>query len=681
MRRLLLILLWLCVPTLWAQSGWTDFVDTYTRLYSADEAEALEALLTEWEEAHRSPMNINTATREQLLRLPFMDEASVDSLLAYRTKHRAFTDLSELLFIYRIGYDARRFLPLFLTCSPLPKTPPALREMLWQGKFALDSRVDIPLYARAGESEHTPFERRYLGSRLRHDLRLHYAHTNRLSYGITLEKDPYEPFGARIATPLGVRNNFPYDFFSFHLAYRSLRGQQFIVGDYRLRSGQGLLFGTTAFGTKSHWLQQSPRAIILRPYRSRGEADYYRGIATQLLLPWQRPHEQLSLTAFASLKSLDARTIGDTLLTFYTSGLHRNIAELSHRRTASVWTAGANLSWSAPKAHLGVSGYYAHYSHVVAPVLRPYNRYYLRGQTAGGMALDGYAKLSREWLWQGEVALDAQLHYALSHTLRYTSSNSNDAFQIYAQHRSISPRFVAPFGYTLMQNSRVANEHGILLATIFSPFAKMRVTAYIDGSYHPEARYRSLPQSKVLETFAEVRWESNNQRYWLFSHKMKTKEETPSGLSQMEFRTTHRFSLQHFLHTTRFSLVPALRTTLYHSPTQSARWGYMVSLRAGYTPHPRWRWAGFLALFSSDDHTTRLFAYEPQLLGITNFPSYNHKGSRLVLQGQWEMRPNLHLSMRWGCLKLFDQATIGTGLQAIASSWQNDFTAQVRWTF
>lgn len=682
MRRLLLIiLLSLCAPTLWAQNGWADFVEAYVSRHADNDMKATEALLSEWEEIHRSPFNLNTVSRDELLLLPFMDEATVDSLLSYRTKHKGFTDLSELLFVWRIGYDARRFLPLFLTCTPLPKVPPSWREMLWKGNNTLETKVDIPLYRRAGESETTAPEHRYLGNGWRHHLKFQHNWPDRLSYGITLEKDPYEPFATQVITPLGQRTNLPYDFFSLHFAYRTSRGHQWLIGDYRLQSGQGLILGTTAFGTKYQRMLQSYSAKILRPYRSSGEADYYRGLAFQLQLPWKQLAQRLSLLAFASWRDIDAHTKGDSLLTFYTTGLHRNITELSHRRTANVWVAGGKLSYNAPRWQAGLTGYYAHYSHHVAPALRDYNRYSLRGQTAGGMALDGSAKIGRHWAWQGEVAMDAGGHCAFSQALRYVASPATDAFHFFLQHRSVSPRFVAPFGHAPMNNNQVANEHGLLLGVAITPWPRATLTAYIDGAYHPEARYRALPQSKALETFAELRWKNRHNSYYLLSYKIKTKEETLTERLQMEFRTTHRISAQYFLTTSKFSLVPTLRATLYHAQTQPAQWGYMASLRVSHHPSPRWQWTGYIAYFSSKHHTTRLYAYEPQLLGTMTFPVYNHQGTRWVVQGQWELCQGLFLSARYACLKLFDQSTIGSGLQTIASAWQHDISAQLRWKF
>ena len=71
--------------------SWEDFVAEY--IDNADEAdmEAAEgSLLTRQlellEELHYHPFNINTVHRSDLLRVPLLNEAQVDSILAYREK-------------------------------------------------------------------------------------------------------------------------------------------------------------------------------------------------------------------------------------------------------------------------------------------------------------------------------------------------------------------------------------------------------------------------------------------------------------------------------------------------------------------------------------------------------------------------------------------------------------------
>lgn len=675
-----LLCFFICFLPAQAQREWADFVETYLSRHTEEEVVTAESL-KEWEEIHQNPLNINAVTREELLKLPFINETVADSILSYRNRKKSFIDLAELLFIRSLGYEARSYLPLFLVCQPLPPQSIPWKELLLKGKNKIATRLDFPLYQRQGYRTTTPLSHRYWGSSWRHYLRFQHQYHHRLNYGITFEKDAGEPFASQIQTPLGRRTNYPYDYTSFYIEYHSPQHRhQWLLGDYRVRTGEGLLLGTTAYGLPVTQLLARPHTD-LRPYRSVGETDYYRGLSFRYHFPQRCFQRQLSLLTFVSLRPLDGKVSGDTLRNIYHSGYHRTLAELTYRGAASVFSTGANLSFDRPQWHIGLTGYYASYSHVVAPPLRNYNRYYLRGSNAAGVALDAHWKWKNYCQWSGELAFDKNGNAALLHRFLYTPSSASDAPTFFLQHRSISTRFVAPFSYAQLQNNRVANEQGLLLGVTFFPFFQLQLTSYLNATYFPAARFRSLPHAFDFEWLLEARLQRQKTRYWLFSYKGKTKEEKISGFPLMEFRTTHRFVLQHFWQQGKFSVVPSLRATMYHTQTQKAAFGAMAALRCSLIPTERWKWAAFAALFFSQEHATRQYAYEPQLLGVIGFPAYEKKGFRCVLQGQWKATAALTCALRWSTTALFHERKIGSGTQEIPSPWKNDCSVQLHWTF
>jgi competence protein ComEA len=49
------------------------------------------------EEADSGKININTATKEQLITLPGIGESKADSIIAYRTEHGGFSTIEEIM--------------------------------------------------------------------------------------------------------------------------------------------------------------------------------------------------------------------------------------------------------------------------------------------------------------------------------------------------------------------------------------------------------------------------------------------------------------------------------------------------------------------------------------------------------------------------------------------------------
>lgn len=67
-------------------SAWANFMELYGIEAINDEEEQWVERMEQWEEMHRSPININLATRNDLLALPFVGEQEADSILSYRTR-------------------------------------------------------------------------------------------------------------------------------------------------------------------------------------------------------------------------------------------------------------------------------------------------------------------------------------------------------------------------------------------------------------------------------------------------------------------------------------------------------------------------------------------------------------------------------------------------------------------
>ena len=164
--RLLTVLVAFCLNHLsWAQSyTWDNFVQEYTEgiLTGDDEEEtAYEAVtdgaLQQWDVQmqelrllHDNPMNINTATREELLRLPFLDEEQVEEIHAYVYLHGFIQTQGELRLVPLLDSRTRRFLSLFVTYGADPEKTEKKHKLFMPIKNSLTTRLDVPLYYRKG---------------------------------------------------------------------------------------------------------------------------------------------------------------------------------------------------------------------------------------------------------------------------------------------------------------------------------------------------------------------------------------------------------------------------------------------------------------------------------------------------------------------------------------------------
>lgn len=658
--------------------SWDDFAAEYAEMSNDDEVESdgtLTRSLDILEQLHAAPLNLNTASRDELLAIPLLTEAQADSILLYRQQKRLFLSLGELQLVSGLNYDDRCRLSLFVYAGDTLRALPTWKQQLLRGRHEISFRLDQPLYRRAALKNHTAEELKenpnavYLGYDVAHTLRYRYTYGRSTAYGLTLQNDVGEPFGER--------GNYPYDYASAYFTHRTRDERlSYWLGDYDVNAAQGLLIGNSFMSNRLGLASALPiHRTVVRPHTSNDESDYLRGGAARLALG------RWALTAFASWRKLDGRLENDTLRSFLTTGLHRTERELSRRRAIGQLTGGLHMDYRQTNYSLGATLLYDHYDKAVFPPLRADNRYYLRSQTAAGASVD-YSLRGRRWEAQGELATDRHLHLATSHSLRYAATSST-AFTLQLRH--FSPRYVAPHAETLSQSSYVQNETGVLLGATSRLTSRLDATAYADFFVHHRPTYRaSRGASKGMEATVKARYAFSAPFSLTVKYKFKTRQQDVTNYTgTLQYLGFHRLNLSAtYAPSSRLSVNLGLAGSLYATQTSNPDTGWMVSTRTTYSPAAAWTFSLFAATFFTDSYSSRLYAYEPQLRYGGAFPNFAYHGLRTVLLSTYKpFAGRLQLSLRYSLLHCFNRSTISSGTQLIDASSQNDLSLLVLWRF
>lgn len=686
MKRVCLILLFLLslLPSHAQMSEqplitWDDFLQEYATSETDDDAYDAETI--DWlERLSQHPYQINRVERDQLLRLPFLDAAQVDSLLSYRQHRHGILSLGELQLIKGMDYFTRRNLSLFVRCDSLPLPSAELANItkgqekilpkLVNGRHELETTLHIPFYQREGykKPDNPTSTNYYVGNALRHIVRYRYAYKREVKYGLTMEKDAGEP--------VCKRGFYPYDYLSgyFYLRPKS-KPWSLVVGDFNLRGSRGLVFGNNTYGSRSEQLLAAhPSLVNFRPHTSAEEVNFFRGAAAECTM------RDVNVMLFASYRKLDARYANqsDTVVSLPTTGLHRTISEINMRRTLGCMTAGTRLAYVRPNWHLAINAMLTHYDHIVSPPMRYYNAYYFRGRTLADFSANYYAKFGKMFL-QGELATDSHLHLATEHVLNI---KWHPNWMTYVQYRQFSPRFVSIYGKAVQQASRVANEQGISVGTRWLPTSQWQLTGSIDCFRFPcPTYYAVLDNSKGIEALLQAQYAPNRQAKFLIRYSVKTKQYTLK-LSQkqlLEYRSTHRLRLSSVITKSRYDLAAQLDAACATSQSSNPSWGWMCAVRAGYRPSKKLVLKGFYSLFFTDNYDTRLYAYEPQLPYASSFPSFAYHGTSAVLIASVNIVKSLTISARISSVYYFNRDTISSRLDLINSPFKNDLSIQLKW--
>lgn len=662
--------------------SWDDFAEQLLmELEDERAATDIENIYDDYQHLHANPININRADSTELQRLGFLTDKQVESILAYIHRHGALRSVGELMLIPELDYHTRQLLSYFVVFGDREREAArdTWRRMLTQGKSELSSRLDIPLYQQAGYAPRTQSQldespsRYYTGNALYHNIRYNYRYGTKLSWGFSTEKDAGEPIFTKSA-PLP-------DYLSGYVQLGDMGVlRNLVVGNYRLRFGQGLVLNSDFALGKNMLLQGlGKQSTAIKPHRGTSESNYYTGAAATLAWgAWQ-------LTAFASYREVDATLSGESIGTLSTDGHHRTLAEQERRGNTRANLFGAHLGYATRGLHLGLTAMYQSFNRQFAPLKQEYKRYAPQGHTFFNASID-YAWHHHRLSIVGETAVDKKGSVATLNTLRLKAT---DRLHLALLHRYYAHDFWALEGRGIAASSDIRNEQGIYLGAEWRPHRRLLLTAYADGVHFPYLRYRVSAPSYGTEGTASVRYTPNDSHNLQLRYRFRLKQRDasngyllPHGGLLNEW--THRLRLQwHGTLTPTLTCQALLEGCLVQAETTSV--GTAMGIQGSYSPtlgaHAL-RFSAGLTAFRAD-YAARLYGYEQGLLYGYNYQTYHGTGLRgyLLVQYAHKHAPRLTGTAKLGATRYFDREALGSGAAMIAANHKEDIQLQVRYTF
>lgn len=666
--------------------SWDDFMEQLTTTLDAEGEEAImEAanLYYDYVHLHANPININGADSTELQQLGFLASWQVEAIHAYIYRYGPLRSVGELMLIPELDYHTRQLLSYFVTFGDVaqPRQPlsDTWRRMLTQGRSELSSRLDVPLYQRAGYAPRTQSQldkspsRYYTGNALYHNLRYSYRYGTRLSWGLSTEKDAGEPIFTK-DDPLP-------DHLSGYVQLGDMGVfKNLVVGNYRLRFGQGLVLNSDFSLGKNMLLQGLSRQTpSIKPHRGTGEGDYYTGAAaTMAWRAWQ-------LTTFASYRRLDATLDGASISTLKTDGYHRTPLEQARRGNTRGNLFGAHLGYAAHGFHLGLTALYQSFNRNFAQSKQEYKRYAPQGHDFWNASID-YAWHHHRLSIVGETAIDMKGAVATLNTLRLKAM---DGLHLTLLQRHYAHDFWALEGKSFGSSSDIRNEQGLYLGAEWQPHRRLLLTAYADGYHFPYLRYCVSAPSYGTDGVVQAHYTINDCHNVQLRYHFRLKQrdvadgyQLPGGGLLNEW--SHRLRLQW-----SGGLTPVLTCQafaegcLVQAETPSV--GAMASAQATYAP--TWgchelRLSGGLTAFRAD-YAARLYGYERGLLYAYNYQMFYGTGCRAYLLMHYTHRaaPRLTATAKLGSTRYFDRDAIGSGATLIDACHKEDIQLQVRYTF
>ena len=617
----------------------------------------------------QEPVNLNSATREQLEQFPFLSDIQIEHLLAYIYIHGQMETIYELQLVEELDRQTIQYLLPFVCIKAINNEPAfrwktMLKDAGRYGKNEVLTRLDIPFYKRKG------YEHTYLGPSVYNSVKYTFRYRDQLYAGGVAEKDAGEPFAA-------LHNSYGYDYYSFYLLLQNCgRLKSLAVGNYRLSFGQGLVMSTDYLMGKTIYASSfNNRSTGIKRHSSTDEYNYFRGVATTVALT-----KRLSVSAFYSHRNMDGVVTDGEITSVYKTGLHRSRKEADKKNLLTSQLTGGNVSYQQNHIRLGITGVYYVFNRPYEPELTGYSKYNIHGNHFYNLGID-YAYRWRRCSFQGETAIGKQ-GWASLNRLQYSPVQD---IQFMLIHRFYSYDYWAMYAHSFGEGSTVQNEQGYYVGLETTPFSHWRFFVSFDLFSFPWKKYRINKPSRGTDGLIQATFtpRTNLSMYLKYRYKQKERDLTGSKgtLTLPIFHHQLRYRLNYSLNDV-FSSRTTLDYNHFHSQDRAATKGYQVTqMISSQLPWTRLFADVQGSYFCTDDYDSRVYVSEKGLLYTFYTPSFQGRGFRCAVRLRYELNKHWLFITKFGETIYLNRNEIGSGNDLIYGNKKADIQMQLRIKF
>jgi hypothetical protein len=636
-----------------------------------------EADLSQWLEElvflSENPLNINSASLEELLRIPFLDEITAGNILEYRRRAGLFQTKSELTSVAGIGRELAEKVSAFTVVS----VPEKSNYMKYSGRDYARQQILLKGWQSfpkpAGYYPKGDKPPAFQGSPRKLYARYLFQKGKNLQAGFTGENDPGEPF-FRGANPYG------FDFYSFHLVFRlSNLVPEIFAGDYSVRAGQGLVLSQGfSMGKSAEVIQASRPGAQVRPYTSTGENFFFRGAAASFRLGKMRSH--IFMSGKKSDGNLKTDESGRTIFTsLQNSGYHRTLSEIEDKNSVRHLVSGFITGITSGNFSVGANMLYEQFQYPFIRGDQLYQRFMFRGRENFNFSLD-YRYIPGKYQFFGEMAMSRSGGVA---TLHGVQGRLHDQLMISMLFRHYGVKYHSTWGNAFGEGSGNANETGFYFGLKAFPFPRITLSGYGDWFHFPWITYSSAGPSSGYEYFVQGDWRYSRKLNAYMRFKTKSKA---SKVKNSNFYEDHGLRRDGFRFNIRYQLNERLfiRSRIEYSRfvLSGSEIGYMAFQDIGWTPtrYPlsvttRFMW------FSTEGYNSRIYAYENDLLYNFSTISVFGDGLRTYINTKAKLSDGLECWLKAGSTLYSGQETISSGHGKIDGNRKTEVKIQLRYRF
>lgn len=604
-----------------------------------------------------NPINLNTASVDELLKIPIMEISAAQLIVEHRNKYGYFFSLNELNTIENLDKSVVQKITPFLYIEKETEVgiePTGTFDSLIDGtNIFLRSRIINSLQTNEGFTKN-----KYIGTKPKTYSRLLVKYSDHFQAGYLADKDAGE-----------IDFN---EFSSFHVAANDLGFiDKAVLLDYLLEFGQGLTFWSPYAYSKGADaivpVKRTDRNI--RPYTSSTENNFFRGAASAFRF------KNFIITGFYSNNDFDANidTVTGKITSAPIDGLHRTTNEILKRDAANEKLFGGRLDYFYRNLlKLGV----IHYQSQVSNEFQPSMAYDISGDKFNYTAAS-YNLLLDRFNFSGEFSYNT-ISVASINMMELLISNN---FTFAASFRNYPRNFYSLHGYAFGERNGVTqNEVGLytgfkwrspvgLLNFYYDQF-KMPFATYFNPTSTQGDEYLVDFLSKPIQKFeVRGRYKYENKE---ITESMDNSKNVVKRLRQV-FRGELIYSISNKIRLRgRFEY-----NTFRISQTGYKEKGYLLFQDIRYSPTANLNIYGRIIFFRTDSFDSAIYEYENNLTGVlTNVPLY-YEGIRWYLLIRFRPHKIFTVSAKYAETFKPQEKSLGSGDNTIQGNLDNTFSLQI----
>ncbi|MCH2021078.1 MAG: helix-hairpin-helix domain-containing protein [Saprospiraceae bacterium] len=642
----------------------------------------------EYLEAYQNnPLDLNNATEEELTDFGLFSAIQIQSLLLYRKRFGQIFSLYELQGVPTFDLKTIVRLTPYISVSATKEIEKMnFAKMFKWGRHQIFARYQRILEVQKGFTPLDPGETgaRFLGSPDKFYMRYRMTYKDRMSFGLTMEKDAGEEF-------FTGTNKQGFDYYSghFYLKNISKNVHSIALGDFQVFFGQGLtIWGGFGIRKGAQVLNIKRISLPIRPYTSVNEALFMRGAAGHFQF---LKNKNLEVTVFGSYRLRDAnlKTEIDSLveeLDFEVSslqeiGYHRTASEIENENSIGLLTSGARIRYLGKTWH--VAGNFVH-NYLTNPLVRN-SSLYQKFQFSGNQSVNGsldYSFRYRNLQFFGETAVNNKGGVA---TINSLMAELDPRVSFAVLHRYYDPKYYTLNGNAFGESADVSNESGLYLGMESRFGAGFKLSTYFDIFQFPWLRYQVDAPSKGYEIFGKLEYSPNYfitaYLQYRFEQKGRNISGNTSNIDQIinHDRQNLRFQFNYDV-SPQFSLRSRVEFAFYQD--EEFNQGIVVYQDLIFKPQiiPI-KLQVRLAFFDTDNFDTRIYAYENDVLYAFSVLPYYGQGLRYYFNFSYKINRNFSLWLRFSQTYFTDRTVISSGLNEIQGRTRSEIKVQIRAKF